>query len=145
MKPVVDMHHLRYRKFWLFIGWAGLVAIWYLSLTAEPPSLDFGVTFSDKIQHAAAYGMLMAWFLQLYHRRHSRIVWATAFISMGILLEYLQRMTAYRDFDYLDMLADAIGVLLAVVIIGGKLSQTLWRFEQSRAWLRFEAYFVRKS
>ena len=143
MKSVSDMSHLRYRKFWLFIGWAWLVSIWYLSLTAEPPSLDFGVTFSDKIQHAMAYGALMAWFLQLYHRRHSRIVWAIAFIGMGILLEYLQRMTAYRDFEYLDMVADTVGVLLAIAIVRGKLSRVLWQLEQSRIILRLEQYLAR--
>ena len=137
------MKHLRYRKFWLFVGWAWLVAIWYLSLKAEPPSIYFSVTFSDKILHAGAYGVLMAWFLQLYHRRHTRIFYAIAFIGMGILLEYLQRMTAYRDFEYLDMVADTVGVLLAIVIVRGKLSRVLWQLEQSRIILRLEQYLAR--
>jgi glycopeptide antibiotics resistance protein len=31
---------------------------------------------------------------------------------MGVAIEYLQRETAYRTFDYADMLANATGVML---------------------------------
>jgi glycopeptide antibiotics resistance protein len=31
---------------------------------------------------------------------------------MGIAIEFLQRMTGYRTFDVLDMVANAVGVLL---------------------------------
>jgi VanZ family protein len=115
----------KYRKLWLVIGWAWIVAIWYLSLSPEPPPVDLGTTFSDKILHAGAYGLLMSWFMQLYHRRDSRITCMIAFIGMGIFIEYLQGMTASRQFELLDMLANATGVLLALLIVRGKLSQWL--------------------
>jgi VanZ family protein len=40
------------------------------------------------------------------------MAYALGFVAMGILIEFLQRMTGYRDFEVLDMVADAIGVLL---------------------------------
>jgi len=120
-----------YRKVWLSIGWAWILGIWYLSLSGDVPAINLGVTFTDKILHAGAYGVLMAWFLQLYHRRDSRITCMIAFIGMGGLLEYLQSFTHSRTPEIADMLANAAGILLALVIVRGRLSQILLRLEQS--------------
>ena len=120
----------QYRPLWLLLGWLWIVAIWYLSLSADIPSVDLGVSFTDKILHAGSYGLLMAWFLQLYHRRLSRITCMITFIGMGILLEYLQSMTDYRVLEFEDMLANTAGVLLAWFIVRGKVSNILLQFEQ---------------
>ena len=120
----------QYRPLWLLIGWLWIVAIWYLSLAADLLSLDLGVSFTDKILHAGSYGLLMAWFLQLYHRRDSRITCMIAFIGMGVLLEYLQGMTSYRKYEVADMLANMTGVLLAWFFVRGKVSNILLQFEQ---------------
>ena len=126
-----DVLSWRYRKFWLLIGWAWIVGIWYLSLTPDPPSVDFGMSFSDKILHAGSYAVLMLWFLQLYHRRDSRITCMIAFIGMGALLEYLQSMTATRQFEFADMVANATGVMLAWFIVRGRWSRLLLTLEHS--------------
>jgi len=70
------------------------------------------VSQSDKLEHFAAYGLLMFLFCQIYHRTRTRLVYAAGFISMGIALEFLQRMTGYRTFEVLDMAANATGVVL---------------------------------
>jgi len=120
----------RLRRFWLVIGWLWIVAIWYLSLVTPPPKLDPGFTFGDKILHAGAYGVLMAWFLQLYHRRDSRITCMLSFVGMGVLLEYLQSMTDFRTLEFADMLANATGVLLAWIIVRGRVSNLLLNVEK---------------
>lgn len=120
----------RYRTLWLLIGWLWIVAIWSLSLSSDLPSVDLGVSFTDKILHAGSYGLLMAWFLQLYHRRDSRITCMIAFIGMGILLEYLQGMTDYRSLEFEDMLANTAGVLLAWLVVRGRFSNILLELEQ---------------
>lgn len=51
-------------------------------------------------------------FCQIYDQSRTRLVYAAGFIAMGVALEYAQRMTGYRNFDVLDMLADAVGVAL---------------------------------
>ena len=51
------------RRTWLFIGWLGIAAVNYLSLTPNTPKLD--LEYGDKLQHLAAYGSLMLWFAQL--------------------------------------------------------------------------------
>lgn len=50
---------------------------------------------------------------------------------MGGLLEYLQSLVPYRTPEIADMLANVAGILLALVIVRGKLSQILLRLEQS--------------
>ena len=85
-------------------------AILWLSFTSQPPQVDFEQ--SDKVGHFIAYGGLMFWFCQLYRHTRTRLAYATGFIAMGIAIEFLQRATGYRSFEVMDMLADAIGVLL---------------------------------
>jgi VanZ family protein len=85
------------------------VILW-LSLTPRPPHVDF--ESSDKVEHFLAYGGLMFWFCQLYPRPRTRLAYAAGFIAMGIAIEFLQRATGYRSFEVMDMVADAIGVLL---------------------------------
>ena len=76
----------------------------------KPPTID--VDQGDKLGHFAAYGLLLFVFCQIYDQSRTRLVYAAGFIAMGVALEYLQRMTGYRTFDVLDMLANAVGVAL---------------------------------
>ncbi len=87
-----------------------VAAIFWLSLTPRPPTID--VEQGDKLGHLAAYGLLMLLFCQVYARKSTRIAYATGFVVMGIAIEFLQKMTGYRSFEVADMVADAIGVLL---------------------------------
>ena len=83
---------------------------------------------ADKWGHLVAYAVLMGWFGQLYTRKYQLIVLAIGFCVMGITMEYLQRMGGHRMFEYGDMLADALGVLL-----GWLLTRTI--FSGSLLWV----------
>jgi VanZ family protein len=98
------------RRVFLIIGWGLVGVIWWLSLTPQPPQVDFEQ--SDKVGHFLAYGGVMFWFCVLYTRAGTRLAYATGFIAMGIAIEYIQRWTGYRSFEVYDMVADALGVLL---------------------------------
>jgi VanZ family protein len=98
------------RRLFIAIGWALVGVILWLSLTPQPPHVDF--ESSDKVGHFIAYGSVMFWFCQIYRGTRSRIAYAAGFIAMGIAIEFLQRATGYRSFEVMDMVADAIGVLL---------------------------------
>jgi glycopeptide antibiotics resistance protein len=93
-----------------------VAAVVWLSVTPAPPKLDFAQ--SDKLGHLIAYGALMLWFAQLYLGR-TRLLYAAAFIAMGIGLEFVQGALGYRSFDVFDMFANSLGVLLgwAVALI----------------------------
>lgn len=81
-------------------------------MSLAPIPQPIGFEQGDKLEHFAAYGLLMALFCLAYPSRGARLAYAAGFILMGIALEFLQGMTDYRTFDVLDMLANAVGVAL---------------------------------
>ena len=103
------------RLTWLMLGWLWVAVIFFLSLVPSPPQ-PVNFPGADKIGHALAYCLLMLWFCQIYLRRVSRIRLAVVLMIMGIAIEYLQRATGYRTFDYVDMLANAVGVMAGWVL-----------------------------
>lgn len=105
---------LRYRVFWQAGAWLLLGVVVWLSLTPAPPQPP--VISWDKAQHALAYAVLTGWFVQAWERR-ADLFWAAAMLAVGIGLEYIQGLTGYRDFDYDDMLADGVGVCLALLLV----------------------------
>ncbi|MBV9192392.1 MAG: VanZ family protein [Betaproteobacteria bacterium] len=98
------------RRALLIVGWFFVAVIWWLSLTPQPPHIDFEQ--SDKVGHFIAYGGTMFWFCLVYRAPRTRLVYAMGFIAMGVAIEYIQRWTGYRSFEVYDMVADALGVLL---------------------------------
>ena len=96
------------RRLWLFIGWALVLSVVYLSLA--PVAIDTGVQQGDKLLHVSAYGPLMLWFANLYETLARRRMLAAALVAMGVALEFIQGWTGYRTFEVADMLADAVGV-----------------------------------
>jgi len=105
---------LHYRRVWLFIGWALIITIIYLTLTPSPSDLMDNISFGDKIGHFVAYSVLMLWFCQLYFGFRNRLFLTLAFISMGITLEFLQELGGVRMYEIADMLANSTGVLIGL-------------------------------
>jgi VanZ family protein len=97
-----------------------LIAIWILSFL--PGSGMPSVPGNDKWHHAIAYFACMFFWAQCYTRPLPRLKLAIGFILMGAAIEYLQGMTDYRSFEWLDMVADAIGVMLAWFVVTVQLS-----------------------
>lgn len=115
---------LRYRTLWLGIGYALVALIIYLSLTSTPVEIDLDFPYQDKFFHALAYFTLMAWFAQIYHVQTQRVVCILIFILMGVLLEYIQSFDPARYFEVEDMIANTLGVAIAVLLA----KRTTFRF-----------------
>lgn len=109
------MEVLKYKKFWLLIGYAMVAFVIYSSLTSSPVSV--GIAYSDKFLHTVGYFGLMGWFLQIYHQKATRFLLAAAFITLGISLEFLQDWGGIRYFEVNDMIANTSGVLLAWALV----------------------------
>ena len=79
------------------------------------------ISVSDKTYHLIAYFLLMLSWLYAFFKREKfeenvKYIILGCFI-FGIIIEILQGIiTSYRTASYLDILANTIGVLLAVVI-----------------------------
>ncbi len=110
---------LQYRRIWLAGGWLLIGLVVYLSLTPHPPDpLPF--SGGDKLEHAFAYASLSLWFCQIYLQVRQRVAVLAALIALGAMMEVLQGLSGYRVFEYADMLANSVGVL-----IGWGLAHTL--------------------
>jgi hypothetical protein len=64
----------------------------------------------DKLLHASAYCLLMLWFAQLYVDRSVRCWLAVGFLTVGMTLELMQALGSGRNFQVVDLFANAFGV-----------------------------------
>ena len=101
------------RHAWIAVGWLIIATIVYLSLATL--TVQFQVQEGDKIGHLLAYGALMAWWAQLYVSSSSRLKLALLFVLLGALVEIAQGFTPTRSPEWLDLAADAAGVLVGWV------------------------------
>jgi VanZ family protein len=100
----------------------------FLSLWPEPPHLlDFQQ--GDIFTHVIAYMTLMLWFANIYSQTSYRLSLGIGFFTMGICLELLQGKSGYRAFSYADMLANGLGILLALYLAKTRLANMLLRFD----------------
>ena len=107
---------LRYFKLWLTIGYALMALIIYMSLTSKPVEIDLDFPYMDKLFHVLAYFSLMGWFAQMFHAQAQRTAFAVAFVMMGVILEYMQSFDPARYYEVDDMIANVLGVAIAVFL-----------------------------
>ena len=70
---------------------------------------------ADKVVHMLSYFVLMVWFSGMYARRRQAPI-ALTLILFGIVLEFIQAQLPYRQFDPLDLVANATGILLGLCL-----------------------------
>lgn len=113
-----------------------IAAIWYLSLLFNAPETPLdNVLLIDKWVHIVMYGGTFTVLWIEYMRRHQQpdyrklAIWAfVAPIIMSGILELLQEYcTETRQGEWLDLLANSIGVALAALI-----GMTLFRLRARR-------------
>ncbi len=87
-----------------------------IKIGKQPFDVDF--KYLDKLEHATAY--LVLTFLWLFaFKKESKIKYLILVLCIffGVLMEFLQSyLTNYRTFDYIDMVANALGVLIAYLL-----------------------------
>lgn len=108
---------MHYRKLWLILGIIYILIIVAGSLL-RVPEMNIAYDHTDKIIHFMLYFLLVGWFVQLYQHINSRLLILAGAMTLGMFIEYLQGMTAYRSFDYLDGVANSIGALSAFLLAG---------------------------
>jgi len=118
------MTELRLIKLWHLIGALMIVFIFYMTLTPNPVDLTW--RWSDKLYHFSGYFGLMAWYAQLLKRRMIAVV---LFVLMGIGLESAQLLVSARSFEWADMVANVLGVVVAAILFRGVLTRLLAFFE----------------
>ena len=105
----------------LFIAIAATLILAVLSLSAMP-KLDLGrIKSGDKYLHFIAYfGLTLLWYFALKDRidkKMFKFFVPLAIILYGIVLEGLQSgLTTYRTGDIYDVIANASGVIVALLV-----------------------------
>lgn len=110
---------------WIWLCWTFLII--YLSITSIPTIVIPTLIGIDKIGHIVFYGLHTFWgFLSIendFRPLSNNKNWVKIFVSaifalfLGLVLELYQSTLAHRIFDYYDLLANIIGVILTVFLI----------------------------
>jgi VanZ family protein len=82
------------------------------------PKTKITITNIDKVYHSIAYFTLtISWLIVYYKKPQKKNIIVICCIIFGIVIELLQSMlTNYRTGDYLDVIANSSGVILALLI-----------------------------
>ena len=97
--------------------WICTIALSALALMPGPylPPLDI-FNWWDKAQHAIGFGTL-AVLAVLAYPQVSKLRIGLLLMAVGVLIEVLQYFSGYRFGDWQDAVADAVGVLLGLVLV----------------------------
>lgn len=119
---------LRYARRWRIASVALLILVLAATLMPAlwvfPSKHDFLVWFVDvdKWLHAITFVFLAVWFAGQY-RPNSYWRIALGLLAFGGLIEGCQRLVTYRSADWFDIVADAagiaVGLLIALAGLGG--------------------------
>lgn len=126
---------IRFHRIWLSLGWSLVLFVVYLSLTPNPITIMDAQ--GDRVDHVAAYAILMLWFAQLYPRSDHRRMLAGALFALGISLEFGQLLTDTRTFEIADIIADGVGVALGWAVAPPRTVNLLGRLESFLASVMF--------
>lgn len=82
------------------------------------PKVQIEIKHVDKWYHSLAYFVLtLCWLLTYYKKPEKKYIIVVACIALGIIIEALQMsLTNYRTGDYFDVIANTIGVFLALLV-----------------------------
>ena len=94
-----------------------LVLLIYLHFM-QAPSIDLiNLNQVDKFAHVLMFFLTMMWFMYVTAKPHQLLV-GVSLILFGLVLEYIQmNFLPDRTFEWLDWIADGIGVVLCFFIV----------------------------
>lgn len=129
---------LRHEKRWRIAGIALLVAV--LAAAIMPtlwfwPILPHGrFLLLDKWLHILTFLFLSVWFTGQYHRSSYWQLFIGLF-AYGVLIELGQSTISYRSAEWMDLVADVLGIAIGMIVGMAGLGGWSLRFEQ---WLEKE-------
>jgi len=111
---------------WMRVGWyLAMAAVTVLALMPiehlQLPVFDWW----DKAQHALAFMVLTGWALLVWPRHALRVV--LGMLAYGAGIEAAQWAVGWRFAEWADLAADAVGVLVAWLMVNG-----WWRFQSRK-------------
>jgi VanZ family protein len=121
MKPMKALltpwlHDPKYRPVWRLLLLVMLLVICWLAFSVPTPGVDFAQ--SDKLKHICAFAAL-AVVARLCGRPSglNLLVVVGGLLLYGGFIEIVQTQLPYRSGDWLDLLADSLGILLGSLLL----------------------------
>lgn len=108
---------LRYARRWQLAGFLLLIFVMIAAMVPKMPFDDLVSHFkiSDKVLHIAAFACLAIWFSGQYEKKsYWRI--ALGLLAFGVLIELVQGTVSYRHAEWLDLVGDAAGISIGLII-----------------------------
>ena len=93
-----------------------VASILWLALTPNPPSsqlFDF-----DKLNHSVAFFVLAGLMEYAFPNLASWAIKLLPLVAFGLAIEMLQFWIGYRYFEWMDLVADGVGLLLFWIVRG---------------------------
>lgn len=115
---------LRWHRAWVALG--GAIMLWVLWMALRPdPGITLDVPYGDKLLHATTFTCLMGWWGNVYRERRARCWAALGCLAFGVFIEFAQWLDPPRDADALDVLADGVGIVIALLLLRTSLASVL--------------------
>jgi VanZ family protein len=99
---------VRQQRAWMAAFWLALLAGVVVSLLPAPHLPDPWFPAADKVQHAVSYAVLFVLGRQAGYRSARPLV--IGLLALGAVIEVAQVLTATRTAEWLDVVADGIGI-----------------------------------
>ena len=106
------------------LGGAMMLFVTWMALTLDP-ALTLSFTYGDKLLHACTFCGLTGWWGNIYRGRWARVWIAMGCLAFGVFIELAQWLDPPRDASGWDVLADAIGILVALLLLRTPLARVL--------------------
>lgn len=100
------------------------LAVFVAGLLPSVPRIPLSIDWGDKIEHAGGFAVVSYCYMRAARRIwpaalpafvHARAAWAA--VALGAVLELLQALVPFRTAEFLDLVADALGVLITWVAL----------------------------
>lgn len=116
---------------WLWVAVGSVLMLWGLYLALEPdPALHLDFANGDKLLHALGFACVMGWWGNVFAASRARGIAALGCLAYGMLIEGLQWLDPPRTADGLDVLADACGIAIGLLLLRTPLADVLVRVER---------------
>jgi len=103
-----------HQRRWRLLFWCAVVAGVVLALWPHPDPPDPWFPGADKVEHALSFALLMWIGGRAGYRDALRL--AIGLLMLGAAIEIAQSFTATRTAEWLDWLADAVGIVIGHVV-----------------------------
>lgn len=89
------------------------------------PGITLDFPDGDKFLHVITFVCLLGWWGNIFRRRRAHWWVALGLLVFGIFIECAQWLDPPRDADALDVLADAVGIALGLLLLRTPLGHVL--------------------